>query len=87
MAGRGREVGWAAQRQGGSRGCLSMDGCQELEADRQQGCLHTPVSVLGRQGRLALGDSGGRYDKGGKEKLGRETSGLLSFHVFVISVF
>lgn len=25
----------------GAEACLSMDGCQELEADRQQGCLHT----------------------------------------------
>lgn len=82
MSGRGRGVRWAAWRHIGN---LSMDGCQELEADRQQGCLHTQLSVLGRPGRLALGDSRWRHDKGGKEKPGRETSGLLSFHLCHIS--
>lgn len=38
------------------------------------------LCVLGRPGRLALGDSRWRHDKGGK-KPERETSGLLSFHL------
>lgn len=58
-----------------------------MDVQLVQGCLHTQVSVLGRQGRLALGDSRWRHDKGGKEKPGKEASGLLSFHVPVISVF